>query len=84
MSNLDIIKDKLKDAGYSSFEDWSFDFTKQGGKTINYYAKAKSDSGQTKEKSFSFDPDELYGLSAEDGMNVFRKRLLDNLSEFIS
>jgi hypothetical protein len=83
MSNLDIIKQKLQDAGFYSFEDWSFDFTKQGGKTINYYAKATSESGQIKEKGLFFDHAEFDGMLPEEGMEKFRKYLLDNISEFI-
>lgn len=87
MSNLELIKQKLKKVGYSSFEDWMFDFRNQGGKTINYYVTAKSDSGKIKEKGFFFDPTENPELwnneDPEKGMEAFRKHLLDNLSEFI-
>jgi hypothetical protein len=88
MNNLDAIKQRLKDAGFSSFEDWSFDFIKHGGKTINYYAKAESESGQIREKGFFIDPIEnpelgLDGKNPEDVMDVFRKILLDNFTEFV-
>lgn len=91
MSKLDIIRGKLKEVGFSDFQDWSFDFRNQGAKNIGYFVQAKSNStGKVKEKVFYgiVDPELWPALARDDDeqkkmMDVFREYLLNNFDEFI-